>query len=944
MKTVLSAQSFTGTGGSVPSFGNTPACFSTTVSGVGIIDANYGLAQVCITITHPDVGDLEILLRAPDGTYVPLSMQNGGSGNNFTNTCFTGTATNPIKFGTAPFTGTYKPEGYIGAVNNGQNANGNWSICVTDLRNSGSSGVLNSFTLTFNNTPAPQAPALPACTKTMAANTSCTNASLICDFTGLCGSTSGTDLNWSQLDNAACFGIQNNSFIQFIASATTASFDVWVTSSTGASFTTGGIQMLFFSGTCGGAVTSHGCYAHILASPTAKPLITVITAQGLTIGNTYYMMIDGYNNANTTFTIKAASGISAVEVNPAAPTICAGQNVALTASGGNGVFSWSPPTGLSATTGASVTAAPAATTTYTVSSTSPTGCPISKEVTVTVTPGTPPVTDFSYDKISACSNSANPVLQPGTGFTTGGIFTATPAGLSINSSTGAINVAASTAGDYTITYSIPASGCYAATSSTFAFSVYTNTLPITGFRYLPATVCGNGSNPTLDKDLAFTPGGTYSSVPGGLNINSVTGDINLTSSSSGSYKIYYTVPASGCTLAGIDSTVFTIIGATTPVTDFSYTPNTICTGGANPVLNPIAGFTTGGVFSASPSGLNINTATGAINVAASSPGTYTITYAVVANGCSPAQSSTATITITTAITPVTGFNYQTNPVCNCDPALNLVLPVNNFTTGGIFTATPAGLSIDPVTGTVNPGNSAVGNYTVTYTVAASGCVTAQSSEVSLKISSCDASEFNYSPNTVCPNDANPLLLKAVNFEEGGVYSAAPAGLSINPATGAINVAASNPGSYTITYDVSAVSPCLLGIIDKTYASFTINTGTTPVTGFSYSTTGVCQNGNNPAINTSTGFTTGGIFTATPAGLNINANTGAIDVGASSPGDYTISYTVTASGCAGGGSSQTTFSVYSIGNPITSFSYTPNSICAGGANPALTPSSGFTSGG
>ncbi|HMO63572.1 MAG TPA: hypothetical protein PKC39_14995, partial [Ferruginibacter sp.] len=32
------------------------------------------------------------------------------------------------------------------------------------------------------------------------------------------------------------------------------------------------------------------------------------------------------------------------------------------------------------------------------------------------------------------------------------------------------------------------------------------------------------------------------------------------------------------------------------------------------------------------------------------------------------------------------------------------------------------------------------------------------------------------------------------------------------------------------------------------------------------------------------------------------------------------------------------------NPVTSFSYTPNSICTGGANPALTPSSGFTSGG
>jgi subtilisin-like proprotein convertase family protein len=217
---LLYAQSFTGTGGSVPASSNTATCFSTTVSGVGVINSSYGLAQVCIDMTHPDVGDLEILLRAPDGTYVPLTMQNGGSGNNFTNTCFTGTATNAIKFGTAPFTGIYKPEGYIGAVNNGQNANGTWSICVTDIRNTGSQGTLNSFTLTFNNTPAPQAPALPACTKTMPVNTSCANATLICDFTGLCGSTSGTALTWTQLNSASCFGIQNNSFIQFVASAT----------------------------------------------------------------------------------------------------------------------------------------------------------------------------------------------------------------------------------------------------------------------------------------------------------------------------------------------------------------------------------------------------------------------------------------------------------------------------------------------------------------------------------------------------------------------------------------------------------------------------------------------------------------------------------------------------------------------------------------------------
>ena len=61
------------------------------------------MAQVCLNITHPNDDELEVVLTAPDGTVVPLTIQNGGSGNNYTNTCFTATATTSIKFGIAPF-------------------------------------------------------------------------------------------------------------------------------------------------------------------------------------------------------------------------------------------------------------------------------------------------------------------------------------------------------------------------------------------------------------------------------------------------------------------------------------------------------------------------------------------------------------------------------------------------------------------------------------------------------------------------------------------------------------------------------------------------------------------------------------------------------------------------------------------------------------------------
>lgn len=75
--------------------------------------------------------------------------------------------------------------------------------------------------------------------------------------------------------------------------------------------------------------------------------------------------------------------------NCTAPTICSGQSVTLTASGGSS-YEWSPSTGLSATNTASVVATPTATTTYTViDPTNP--CVTPQTITVTVPVPTAPV-------------------------------------------------------------------------------------------------------------------------------------------------------------------------------------------------------------------------------------------------------------------------------------------------------------------------------------------------------------------------------------------------------------------------------------------------------------------------------------------------------------------------------------------------------------------------
>lgn len=99
------------------------------------------------------MGDLEIYLQAPDGTQVPLSLQNGGSGINYTGTCFTAAAAASINTAIAPFTGNYLPEGPLGTVNNGQNANGIWNLCIRDILMPDGGNLLNWSLLSIIHLP-----------------------------------------------------------------------------------------------------------------------------------------------------------------------------------------------------------------------------------------------------------------------------------------------------------------------------------------------------------------------------------------------------------------------------------------------------------------------------------------------------------------------------------------------------------------------------------------------------------------------------------------------------------------------------------------------------------------------------------------------------------------------------------------------------------------------
>lgn len=146
------AQTFNGTGGQIPDNGNTAIDFTINVNGLSpnALNATHGLVSVCLNINHTWDSDLQISLIAPDGTNIILADGVGGDQDNFTGTCFNQTASNSIAAGSAPFTGTWKPMGNIGFINNGQNGNGTWKLHVFDQFASDQGSLLN-WSITFGN-------------------------------------------------------------------------------------------------------------------------------------------------------------------------------------------------------------------------------------------------------------------------------------------------------------------------------------------------------------------------------------------------------------------------------------------------------------------------------------------------------------------------------------------------------------------------------------------------------------------------------------------------------------------------------------------------------------------------------------------------------------------------------------------------------------------------
>lgn len=254
---------------------------------------------------------------------------------------------------------------------------------------SNNSTTSNGFRFRIDNGPgvsnktASPLPNPMACASTPAAN-ECVNAPLICDLNGYCGNTSSayTAGNTSGLGNF-CGSIENNSWLSFVASSTSASLGF---NSGGCQDNSAGIQaVIYASSNCTSFTEVSNCESQGSGSGT----FTITTNVNLVPGQTYYIMVDGFAGNVCNYTVTAQAGVALGQTLTGPSQLCPGQPGVLGASSTASSYAWtSSPPGVYPNT-QTITITPTVTTTYSLtmgpSACTPTGTTIVKTVTVTNT-------------------------------------------------------------------------------------------------------------------------------------------------------------------------------------------------------------------------------------------------------------------------------------------------------------------------------------------------------------------------------------------------------------------------------------------------------------------------------------------------------------------------------------------------------------------------------
>ena len=616
------------------------------------------------------------------------------------------------------------------------------------------------------------------------------------------------------------------------------------------------------------------------------------------------------------------NALPVLTLTPVSSSICSGSSTGITASGAS-TYSWSPATGLSASTGATVTCSATATNTYTITGTSALGCVSTGTQTITV--NALPVLTVTPVSSSICSGSSTGITASGAS-----TYTWSPA-TGLSASTGSpVTCSATATTTYTIT-GTNASGCVNTTTKT----ITVNAIPVLTVTPVSSSYCTGSST-----GITASGASTYSWSPA-TGLSASTG---ATVTCSATATTTYTI--TGTNVSGCVSTATQAITVNAlPVLTLTPVSSSICSGSSTGITasgastyswSPATGLSasTGATVTCSATATNTYTITGTSALGCVSTGTQTITVnalpvltvtpvsssicsgsstGITASGAStytwsPATglsastgspvtcSATATTTYTITGTNASGcVNTTTKTITvNAIPVLTVTPVSSSYCTGSSTGITASGASTyswSPATGlsastgaTVTCNATATTTYTITGTNG-SGCVSAATKTITV--------------NALPVLTVTPVSSAICSGSSTGITASGASSYSWSPATGLSATSGATVTCNTTsarTYTITGTSAS--GCSSSTTQAITVNP--LPVSGTISGTYTVC-----PAATTSLSVTgTGGTWSSSATGTATVSTSGVVR--GISAGTANISYSVT-NGCG----TATTYSVVTV---------------------------------
>ena len=526
-----------------------------------------------------------------------------------------------------------------------------------------------------------------------------------------------------------------------------------------------------------------------------------------------------------------------------------------------------------------------------------------------------------------------------------------PAGLVLNSSTGAITGTPTAAGvtSVVLTATNP-TGTSSPVTVTTTIAVAGIVPVINSATAAPGTV---GTAFTYDITATGSPTSyTASPLPAGLVLNSSTGAITGTPTAAAVTVVSLTATnAIGTSSPATVTITIAAAGIAPVITSATTAPGTVGTVFTTYTITA-TGTPTSFTASPLPAGLVLNSSTGAITgtptaagitsvvlTATNATGTsspVTVTTTIAAAGLAPAINSATTAPGTVGTAFTYGITATGSPTSFTAGPLPAGLVLNSLT--GAITGTPTAAGVTGVVLTATNATGTSSPVTVTTTIAAAGLAPVVNSATS-------------APGTVGTVFAT-YLITATGSPTSYAASPLPAGLVLNSLTGAITgtptaagvtavmVSATNSigTSSAVTVNITIAAVGLAPVITSTTSGYYPGTVGMPFPTYTIAATG-----------SPTSFSVTGI----PPGLVLNPLTGAITGTPTAAGTYPL--TATATNSFGSGTSVFAIAIYAavvvpvitsptsapgtVGTAINTFPITatgvPTSYTATGLPPGLT---------